>query len=111
MSYPFPSAEAAWFWTSAMLECRRDARIPPPPPAPCEPEQILRHIDSLYRSRRIVLLHAHVLRIYGRRGRAPSAIYPRERCDHILWTEAMRGLDAKLRRAGLIADPFAAAAE
>lgn len=125
MSQLFPSAEAAWFWTAAALGQgpqprgsqgqasqrhgvqSQDNTPKPLLPAPCRPEEVLRCLDSLYRARRIVLLHAHVLRHYGRRGRAPSATHPRERCDHILWTEAMRGLAPKLRKAGIVADPFA----
>lgn len=102
---PFPTAEAAWFWTASMLERRRSAALPPLPPAPCRPEDVLRCLDSLYRNRRIVLLHAHILRVYGRRGRAPSPNRPAERSDLRLWTEAMDGLDAKLRRAGIVAEP------
>lgn len=105
MSQPFSSAEAAWFWTTAALD--RKTVSGPLPPAPCRPEEVLRCLDSLYRARHIVLLHAYVLRHYGRRGRPPSATHPRERCDHILWTEAMNGLAPKLRKAGIVADPFA----
>ena len=110
---PFPTAEAAWFWTMVHLERRRGAVLAPPPTAACRPEDVLRCLDSLYRGRRIVLLHAHVLRVYGRRGRPPSPRNPGERCDLRLWTEAMEGLDAKLRRAGIVADrlaPFPACA-
>lgn len=99
---PFTSAETAWFWTMAVLETRH-ANRPPPPPGTCAPEEILRCLDDVYRRRRIVLLHVRILRIYGRRGRAPVPGRPSERCDLVLWREAMEHLDDRLRERGLVA--------
>lgn len=98
---PFSSAEAAWFWTMAVLESRHANRTPPP--GACAPEEVLRCVDDIYRRRRIVLLHARILRLYGRRGRAPVPGRPSERCDLILWREAMEHLDDRLRERGLVA--------
>ena len=108
---PFPSATAAWFWTMATIEARHrppgTVRIPPPglEHAPCHPDEIVRCVDDLYRDRRIVLLHARILRLYGRRGRAPDPRRPAERCDRRLWTEAIEGLDERLRARGIVAGP------
>lgn len=97
---PFASAEDAWFWTMSMLDRRGGG--PAAPRRACAPEEVLRCLDDIYRRRRIVLLHAHVLRLYGRRGRAPVPGRPRERCDRILWSEAMEHLDCRLRERGLV---------
>lgn len=98
----FPSVEEAWFWASAAIAARH-RNVPPPGPGPCLPETVTRCLDDLYRTRRIVLLHARVLRDYGQRGRAPDPRRPFERCDWRLWREAMEGLEGKLRRRGLLA--------
>ena len=99
---PFPSAEAAWFWTMASLDARQGTRAPPPP-GPCRAEEVLRCLDTLYRRRRIEGLHARILRLYGRRNRAPDPSRPGERCDWRLWREAMDRLDFPLRQAGIVA--------
>lgn len=99
----FPSAEAAWFWTMAAIDAKHDRNKPRPAPAPCHPDEVLRCLDDLYRRRGIELLHVRILRLYGRRGRAPHPQRPGERCDRQLWTEAMEGLDGPLRKAGIVA--------
>jgi hypothetical protein len=118
---PFASAEAAWFWTMAVLAARRGLRPPPPlpssplpssprekplPPAP-RPELVLKCLDTLYRRRQIELLHARILRRWGERGRAPNPARRAERSDYRLWREAMAALSGPLFRAGLIARPAA----
>jgi hypothetical protein len=42
-------------------------------PRPCEPDDIILALDSLYRRKRIDLAHARVLRAWGERGFAPDA--------------------------------------
>ena len=99
---PFRSAEAAWLWTAAVLEARHDHARRPPAPGPCRAEDVVKCLDQLYRRRRIELLHVRILRLYGRRGRAPDPGRARERCDRRLWAEAMDRLDGPLRRASII---------
>ena len=102
---PFPSAEAAWFWTAAALRARHDPGAPRPDQSLCRPDDVLKCLDTLYRQRRIQLLHARILRIWGQRGIAPDPRRPRERCDWLLWHEAMDRLDWKLRSHGIVAGP------
>ncbi len=102
---PFRSAEAAWFWTLATLAAHRDPAAPRPRPGPCRPEDVVKCLDGLYRQRRIELLHARILRIWGLRGVAPNPARPRERCDWRLWQEAMERLEWSLRMQGIVAGP------
>lgn len=102
MQTPFRSAEAAWFWTATALEARANPALRPPAPGPCRPEEVVKCLDELYRRRRIELLHARILRLYGRRGRAPDPRRPNERCDWRLWHEAMERLAYPLRQRGLL---------
>jgi len=102
---PFQSAEDAWFWTVRALAARHEgansdgeSRIE----RPCEPDDILRCLDRLYRTRRIELLHARVLRIWGDRQRAPDPKHPGERSDYRLWREVMDRLAWKLRDKGIV---------
>ena len=105
-SEPFRSAEDAWIWTMSTLAARRDgaryssglAKIT----RPCEPDDIIKCLDRLYRGRRIDLIHARVLRIWGERGAAPSPIYQAERADFLLWREAMGRLEWLLRTKGIV---------
>ena len=105
-SVPFRDAEEAWFWTMAALVARREAS---PrgcdgvgPARPAMPEDVLRCLDGLYRKRRIDLLHARILRIWGERGRAPDPTRRFERCDAKIWREALDRLEWPLRVRGIV---------
>ena len=106
---PFASAEDAWIWTMAALVARRDgARVAAGRGAvirPCEPDDVVKCLDRLYRQRRIDLQHARIMRIWGERGSAPSPRIPAERADLRLWREAMERLDFPLRQKGIVAGP------
>jgi hypothetical protein len=102
---PFESAEQAWFWTSAALAARRDGTgsgggaIP----RPCDPDDVVKCLDLLYRRRRIDLVHARILRIWGARQIAPNPASAAERCDWRIWTEALERLDWPLRAKNIVA--------
>jgi hypothetical protein len=106
-SEPFHSAEEAWFWTMAALVARRDGarytanqgRIG----RPCEPDDVVRCLDALYRRRRIDLVHARILRIWGERRASPNPAHAGERCDWRLWREALDRLEWPLRVKGIVA--------
>lgn len=71
-------------------------------PRPCEPLDIMREVDRLYRSRLLLRDHLHVLVHYGRRQQAPDAQRPREaRAAHI-WREAFQHIGPVLSRKGII---------
>jgi hypothetical protein len=103
---PFSSAEDAWFWTMAALTARRDgARIVAGKglaQRPCEPDDVIKCLDRLYRQRRIELTHARIMRIWGERGVAPNPRHAQERGDHRLWREAMNRLEWPLRVKGIV---------
>lgn len=104
---PFGSAEDAWFWTMAALAARREgARIAAGKglvARPCEPDDVVKVLDRLYRQRRIELAHARILRIWGERGMAPDPRSMAERGDWRLWREAMSRLEWPLRVKGIVA--------
>lgn len=106
-SQPFRDAEEAWFWTMAALVARREgARYTANQAAvarPCEPDDVVKCLDSLYRRRRIDLVHARILRIWGERQTAPNPAHLRERCDWRLWHEALDRLEWLLRVKGIVA--------
>ena len=101
---PFGSAEQAWFWTVGALAARRDAtscsssRIA----RPCDPDDVVRCLDRLYRQRRIDLLHARILRIWGERQSAPNPAYASEKSDWHIWREAIDRLEWPLRAKGIV---------
>src|SRR5476649_824996 len=104
---PFRTAEEAWIWTMAALRARRDgARYTANlglVSRPCEPDDVVRCLDALYRRKRIGLVHARILRIWGDRQTAPNPAYAAERCDFRLWREAMEQLEWPLRVKGIVA--------
>ncbi len=104
---PFRDATEAWFWTMAALVARREASAiltrQSGPPRPTQPEDILRCLDNLYRRRRIDLLHARILRLWGERGIAPNPARAGERCDALIWREALERLEWPLRVKGYLA--------
>lgn len=89
----------------AALAARRDgtARSHSGPNRPCDPDDVVKCLDMLYRRRRVDLLHARVLRIWGERGCAPSADRAGDRCDWKIWTEAIDRLEWPLRVKGIVA--------
>ncbi len=104
---PFASAAEAWFWAALGLIARRDgaalraglglvAR-------PCEPLDVLRSIDRLYRNRVIDRDHLAVLADFGERSYPPDGSWPREARAARLWEEAMAKLEPALRRKGIVA--------
>lgn len=104
---PFRSAEEAWFWTMAALRARQEgARFlanQGSTPRPCEPDDIVRCLDLLFRRRRIDLAHARTLRIWGDRGIAPDIARPAEHGDALRWREALDRLEWPLRVKGIVA--------
>jgi len=106
---PFQSVEDAWFWTMAALAARNAGAVRPKRSSatvmrPCEPDDVVRCLDRLYRKRRIDLGHAKVMRVWGERGRTPSAAAKGEQADHRIWREAMERLDWPLREKGIVQD-------
>jgi hypothetical protein len=103
---PFHSPDEAWFWTMAALTARREgARYTANQGGvarPCEPDDVVRCLDALYRRRRIDLVHARILRIWGERGQSPNPAHASERCDWRLWREALDRLEWLLRLKGII---------
>ncbi len=99
---PFASAETAWFWTASCLRARQEASAAPGL-GPCRPEDVVKCLDTLYRQRRIELLHVRILRSWGWRGVPPNPAWARERCDWRLWQEALGRLDRPLRVRGIVA--------
>jgi hypothetical protein len=103
-STPFRSAEHAWFWTMAALRARHDgartARNPNAVARPCDPDDVVKCLDGLYRQRRIDLTHARILRTWGERQTAPT---PAERTEWRLWQEAISRLEWPLRVKGIVA--------
>jgi hypothetical protein len=104
---PFRTAEEAWFWTMAALRARREgARYTANRglvSRPCEPDDVVRCLDALYQRRRIDLVHARILRVWGERRLAPNPAYATERCDFRLWREALARLEWALRVKGIVA--------
>ena len=103
---PFRSAEQAWLWTMAILLARRDgagaAWRPEGPPRPCDPEDVIRCLDTLYRQRSIDLLHVRILRIWGERQRAPHAQRLLQQSDWRLWRQSLGQLEWSLRARGVV---------
>lgn len=98
---PFASAAAAWFWTMQALVARRDGAVlrggVGKVERPCEPDDVVKCLDRLYRTRRIDLQHARILRIWGERGEEPK-----RGSDAAIWREAMQRLDLPLREKGIV---------
>jgi hypothetical protein len=104
--FPFDSVEQAWFWFMQGYEARTmGARIKAgatDKPRPCEPLDILRVVDRLYRERRLMRDHLKILAHYGRRLMPPDPARSKELRAHYLWQEAMLRMDAILRFKGIV---------
>lgn len=106
---PFQSAEEAWFWFISAQEARQDgARYAAGQaliPRPCEPLDILKIVDRLYRHRRLIRDHLLVLRYYGRRHMAPDRGRVREMRAYKIWMEAMARMESVLECKGIVERP------
>ena len=102
----FDGPEHAWLWTMAALIARRDgARYTANKgivSRPCDPDDVVKCLDALYRQGRISLAHARVLRVWGERQIPPNASVAAERHDHALWVEALDRLAWPLRVKGIV---------
>lgn len=107
LTQPFESAERAWLWTMAALIARREgARYTANKgnvARPCDPDDVVRCLDGLYRQGRITLAHARVLRLWGERQMAPSSAVAAERHDREIWLKAVERLAWPLRVKGIVA--------
>lgn len=105
-SVPFVSTEEAWFWFVQAQEARSSgARIVAgrgTVPRPCEPLDMMREIDRLYRQRKLIRDHLHVLVHYGKRLMAPDPERRLESRASSLWREALAFLDPVLREKGIV---------
>ncbi len=103
---PFQSAEEAWFWFISAQEARNDgARFVAGQglyPRPCEPVDILRVVDRLYRHRRLIRDHLVILRYYGFRRLAPDRRRLKEMRAHKIWTEALGRIESVLENKGIV---------
>jgi hypothetical protein len=103
---PFDSVEEAWFWCVDGMTARNDgARITAGhgnTERPCEPIDIAKVVDRLYRNRNISRDHLRVLKHYGIRHMAPDPRRQREAKAFTLWDEVMMRMEAILERKGII---------
>lgn len=103
---PFESATDAWFWFILAQQARNEgARYTAGmslTPRPCEPTDILKILDGLYRQRRLLRDHLLVLRHYGRRQMAPDPRRVKEVLANKLWNEALERIEPILVRKGIV---------
>ena len=103
---PFESAEEAWFWFIAAQQAKEEgARITAGQsltPRPCEPVDIFRVLDRLYRGRMVLWDHVLVLKHYGKRGMKPDSFRPNEAHAARLWQEALEKLEEALVAKGIV---------
>jgi hypothetical protein len=103
---PFDNAQEAWFWFILANEARQaGAKVRAGQGLfhrPCEPLDILRMVDQLYRRRRLLRDHLLVLAHYGRRQYAPDPDCRREMRDHTVWREAFAVMAPVLQEKGIV---------
>jgi len=103
---PFHSVEDAWFWFIQAQAAKNDgARIiagKSMVSRPCEPLDILKVLDRLYRQRRLLRDHLLVLRHYGRRQYAPDPRRVKEQRAYEVWREALERLELALMQKGIV---------
>jgi len=109
MGTAFDSVEQAWFWFAQAQKAKIDGARTTMGKGlilrPCEPLDILRVVDRLYRNRRLLIYHLHVLRHYGLRQMPPEPSRVTEFIAHKLWTEAMERMEEPLMSKGIVTYP------
>lgn len=98
----FRSAETAWFWTMRVMQTAPIQRSPESESVRQRMQDVIKCLDTLYRNRRIEMLHVRIIRLWGVRGVAPNPARPRERSDWRIWHEAMEQLEPPLRGRGIV---------
>ncbi len=102
----FETVEALWFWFMAANEAMRSgARYSAgrgDKVRPCEPVDVIRIVERLYRSRMLKIDHLRVMRHYGLRKSAPDPYVAREARAAKIWDEAMDKLYPVLLRKKLV---------
>jgi hypothetical protein len=101
----FPSAQDAWFWSVGALRARHEgARRSGGPriPRPCDPDDVIRAVDRLWRDGRLGPAHLRAMRLCGERGLPPEPARAAEREIARLWQEAMAELAVPLRAKGIV---------
>lgn len=103
---PFDNTVEAWFWFIKAQEAKNEgARFTAGlslTPRPCEPTDILKILDKLYRNRRLERDHLLVLRHYGRRQLCPDPRRVKEVRADKLWKEAIDRIEPVLVRKGIV---------
>lgn len=103
---PFATGEEAWFWFIQAHDARHQgAKVVAGQgeiPRPCEPVDVLRTVDRLYRQRVLLPDHLTVLVQFGRRLSAPNPRARREERAAVLWQEAFRRLTPALCGKGIV---------
>lgn len=103
---PFASPEEAWFWSVQAQEAKAaGARFSAGKglvSRPCEPDDVMRAVDRLFRRRQLERDHLHVLVHYGRRLSAPDPDRDREIQASRLWSEAFARIGPVLREKGIV---------
>ena len=106
---PFLSAEDAWFWFVQAQKAKNDgARFSMGQGnvvRPCEPLDILRVVDRLYRQRRLLMDHLRVLKFYGWRQLPPDCNRIKEMKASRLWDEALDRIETVLIKKNIVAPP------
>ncbi len=103
---PFENAQEAWFWFVQAQEAKNEgARFTAGLglcQRPCEPLDILKILERLYRQRRLLMDHLKVLRHYGRRKMPPDPYRVKEARAYKIWSEALERLEPCFERKGIV---------
>lgn len=103
---PFNNAVEAWFWFILAQQARNEgARYKAgisQMTRPCEPADILKILDRLYRQRMLIRDHLLILRHYGRRQMPPDPRRIKEIRAYKLWKEALERIEPVLIRKGIV---------
>ncbi len=106
---PFKNAEEAWFWFIQAQTARNEgAKIQAGAglcTRPCEPVDIIKALERLYRARRVTMDHVMVLRHYGQRLMRPDVRRAKEIRAHQLWEQALEKLEEALVAKRIVVRP------
>ncbi len=103
---PFLSAEEAWLWFSRCQLARLNGErfsAGHGTARPCDPDDVYRAVDGLYRRRLLLKRHMEVLARFGTRLAPPDPWQGDEREQASLWDEAMDVLSPVLKTKGIVA--------